>query len=86
MQKQFKVEILNPKLAWAGGEVGSSFKSGIVDVSIRATDFESMLAANIIFLPAISNFSKPFVALGEIGIDGQLHFSNLQKEFEESQK
>jgi len=33
---------------------------------------EDVLAANICFIPASSNFSKPFVTLGEIGPDGLL--------------
>jgi len=65
---------------------GSSFKSGIVDVSLRATDFENMLAANVLFLPASSNFFKPFVTRGKIEPDGQLHLLTSQKEFEQSQK
>jgi hypothetical protein len=65
---------------------GSSFKSGIVDVSLRATDFENMLAANVLFLPASSNFFKPFVTHGKIEPNGQLHLLTSQKEFEESQK
>lgn len=67
---------------------GISFKAGAFEFSIRSTGFESLIAANILFLPAtsagISNFSKPFVTLGRIGSDGLLRLETTQEEFENS--
>jgi hypothetical protein len=66
--------------------IGSTFKGGLVELCIRSTGFEDVLAANICFIPASSNFSKPFVTLGEIGPDGLLRLLTSQEELEKSQK
>jgi hypothetical protein len=66
--------------------IGSTYKGGFVEVSIRSTEFENILAANVLFLPATSNFSKPFVTLGKIGSDGLLRLPVTEEEFEKSQK
>jgi hypothetical protein len=66
--------------------IGSTTKGGLVELSFRSTGFENVLAANIIFLPALTNFFKPFVTLGEIGTDGLLRLTITQEEFEQSQK
>src|SRR5665213_1049270 len=65
---------------------GSKYKGGFVEISIRCSEFENMLAANVLFLPAESNFSKPFVTLGKIGSDGLLRLPITEEEFEKSQK
>jgi hypothetical protein len=38
--------------------IGATFKGGLVELTIRCTGFEGMLAANVIFVPAESNFSN----------------------------
>jgi hypothetical protein len=66
--------------------IGSTFKGGFVEIAIRSTGFENILAANILFLPDSSNSFKPFVTLGKIGSDGLLRLLTSQEEFEKSQK
>jgi hypothetical protein len=51
---------------------GSSFQGGLVELSVRSTGFETMLAANVIFVPAETNFSKPYIGLGQLQTNGTL--------------
>ncbi|HEX3857862.1 MAG TPA: hypothetical protein VHY30_11270 [Verrucomicrobiae bacterium] len=61
-------------------------KSGLVQIDVRSTDFERLILANIMIVPAPSNFSKPFVARMKQGTDGFWRVSISQKELEDSQK
>ncbi len=70
--------ITNPCLPTANG--------GLFSLAIRSTDYNSMISANIVFVPVSSNYFKPFVTRGEIGSDGLLRLSTTQEEFEKSQK
>jgi hypothetical protein len=65
---------------------GSTFKAGIIDICIRSSGFENIIAANIVFLPGSSNFTKPFIALGKVDADGRLHMVTSKDEIERSQK
>jgi hypothetical protein len=66
--------------------IGSTFKGGFIELGIRSTGFENMLAANVIFVPVASNFFKPFVTLGHFDSNGLIHITPSPKELEESQK
>jgi hypothetical protein len=66
--------------------VGSTFKGGIVDVSIRSTGFVNMLAANLIFFPVGTNSFKPFITLGQLETNGTMRIIPTQKELEDSQQ
>jgi hypothetical protein len=61
-------------------------KGGLVELGFRSTGFESMLAANVIFVPVGTNFVKPFVTLGHFDSNGLIKVSLSPKEFEDSQK
>jgi hypothetical protein len=66
---------------------GSTIKAGFVELTVRSADFESLLGAQIAFIPASSNETfKPFVTSLKHGADGRFHLSVSQKEFEDSQK
>lgn len=61
-------------------------KGGLFSLAVRSTDFHSMIFANIIFVPVLSNSFKPFVSRGKIGSDGLLRLSTSQEDYEQSQK
>jgi hypothetical protein len=65
---------------------GPESKGGIVAVDIRSTDFRYTVAANIVFFPGSSNFSKPFVARGYIDSNGKLNISTWLNDFEHFDK
>lgn len=66
--------------------IGSTFKGGLVELTIRCAGFEGSLAANIIFVPVGTNVVKPFVKLGHLETNGTLHIIPTQKELEDSQQ
>jgi hypothetical protein len=63
-----------------------TYKGGAFELAVRTTGFERLIAANIIFVPASSNFFKPFVTLGKIGTDGLIHLPITEEQIEKSQK
>ena len=66
--------------------IGNTFKGGLVEFSLRSTDFDCGIAANIIFVSVSSNTFKPFVSDGHIDSNGLLHLSITPEEFENSQQ
>lgn len=52
--------------------IGDTFKGGLVELYIRSTGFENVLAANIVFIPASPIFSKPFLIQGSFDAEGHL--------------
>jgi hypothetical protein len=58
----------------------------LVQLDIRSTDFETMIMANIAFVSAPSNFSKPFVAPLKKVADGQYRLSITPDELIKSQQ
>ena len=63
-----------------------SNKNGIFEVSVRSTDFESLISANVLFVRISSNSFKPFVTSLHSGIDGFWRVPMSPKELEDSQK
>jgi hypothetical protein len=55
--------------------IGSTIKGGLVVASVRSTDFEDIIMANIIFVPVKSNCFNPFVTLGKQDSAGHLNIS-----------
>ena len=66
--------------------IGSTFKGGLVELAVRSTGFENLLAANIIFFPVRTNPFKPFLTLGHFETNGTIHITPTQKELEDSQQ
>jgi hypothetical protein len=66
--------------------IGSTFKGGLIELSMRSTGFEDMLAANIVFVPVGTNSFHPFVTLGHFDSDGHIHITPSPKELEEWQQ
>lgn len=54
--------------------IGDTFKGGLIELYVRSTGFENVLAANIVFVPASPNFSKPFLIQGSFDSTGHLNF------------
>jgi hypothetical protein len=52
----------------------SDQRTGFLTVSVRSTDFEEIIMANIVFLPASPEFSKPRVIQGYSNPNGTLEF------------
>ena len=61
-------------------------KNGFFDLSVRCTDFESLISANSLFIRTSSNTFKPFITRMQQGTNGVWHVSLTPKEFEDSQK
>jgi hypothetical protein len=63
-------------------------KIGFFRLSVRATDFEEQLSANLLFVrtPSNSFFVKPFVTKLQQGTDGIWRVAMTPKELEDSQK
>ena len=61
-------------------------KNGDFELSVRSTDFESLISANVLFVRIPSNSFKPFVSGMAQGTDGVWRLSISQKEIEDSQK
>jgi len=62
-------------------------ENGFFELNVRATGFENLFAANLIFFPVTSNSFKPFVAhLEQQGTNGPFRMSITPKELEDSQK
>lgn len=57
--------------------IGPESKAGMVAADIRSTEFRYTVAANIIFYPRSSSFTKPFVTEGYIDSRGKLNISLL---------
>lgn len=60
--------------------------NGFFELSIRCTDFESLISANFLFVRIPSNSFKPFVAKIQLGTDGFWRVKMSPKEIEDSQK
>ncbi len=68
----------------------NSIKAGLISISLRTSEFHSwefsaVLNANVFFMPAQTNFSKPIVTCFKIASNGQL-IPPTDKELEELQK
>ena len=61
-------------------------KNGILELNVRSTDFESLVAANVLFVRITTNSFKPFITKMQLGKDGFWRVLISQKEFEDSQK
>lgn len=61
-------------------------KGGFLSLNVRSTDFETMISANIIFIPTGTKYFEPFVTLAHFDTNGLLHISPSPKEYEDSQK
>ena len=61
-------------------------KNGDFKLTVRSTDFQSLISANVLFVRVSSNFFKPSVAGMRLGTDGMWRVSMSPKELEDSQK
>jgi hypothetical protein len=61
-------------------------RGGLMELRVRCTGCMQILAANVVFAPATSDFSKPFITRSEIAPDGMLRLLTTPQEFEQSQK
>jgi hypothetical protein len=59
---------------------------GLVELYVRSTGFERILAANMLFVRVTSNSFKPFVVRLQKDTNGVFHLSITKKELEDSQK
>jgi hypothetical protein len=66
--------------------IGSTFKGGFIDVTVRSTDFENILGANIILIPVETNSFNPFITLGHLETDGTLRITPTPQELEAAQQ
>jgi hypothetical protein len=70
--------------------VNEHFRDGsvtcLMDVIVKCAEHEEILAVNVMFAPAASNFSKPYITHGTREPDGSLQLLTTPAEFEASQK
>jgi hypothetical protein len=66
--------------------IGSTFKGGFIDVTVRSTDFENILGANIILIPVETNSFNPFITLGHLETNGTLRITPTPQELEAAQQ
>jgi hypothetical protein len=64
--------------------IGNTFRGDFIELGVRCSGCEKILAANIIFVPVVSNVFKPFVTRGIFDKEGKIHLLPTPQEMEQA--